>query len=150
MAKAVREYYYYYRHNGGGGGSGGYFDLSNSKSSESEKRRSIASTSASPIPKSFGIDEWQNHPKTIELKQEISRLKKNQLAEQFKAQKATEQLQDLQSEITTLRSKYDSYERTNSNVQNVIDQKEAVIKSLEDKNNDIQRNLTDLQIKENS
>uniref|UniRef100_A0AC34FAZ7 Uncharacterized protein n=1 Tax=Panagrolaimus sp. ES5 TaxID=591445 RepID=A0AC34FAZ7_9BILA len=124
--------------------------IRNEQGSEAEKRRSIASTSASPVPKSFGIDEWQNHPKTAELKQEVSRLKENQLAEQFKAQKATEQLQDLQSEITTLRSKHDSYDRTNSNVQNVINQKEAIIKTLEDKNSEIQRNLTDLQIKENS
>lgn len=81
---------------------------------ESEKRRSVASISASPTPKSFGIEDWQNHPKTIELKHELTRLKECQIAEQFKAQKATEQLQDLQSEISNLKSKQDGYDRTNS------------------------------------
>lgn len=128
MAKAIREYYYYYRHNGGG--SGTHFDtfseickINNEfmilcinfvvfLADTNDRRRSITgSTTSLTATKVLTNEEWLNHPKTIELKTELEKLKENELSEQHKAKMATEQLEDVMTEITNLRQKNETLQK---------------------------------------
>ena len=79
-----------------------------------DRRRSVTGSTTSLAQKPIVTEEWQNHPKTVELKAELARLKENELAEQFKAKKATEQLEDVMAEIVNLRSKNEVYQKNNS------------------------------------
>uniref|UniRef100_A0A914C202 Myosin XVIIIA n=1 Tax=Acrobeloides nanus TaxID=290746 RepID=A0A914C202_9BILA len=72
---------------------------------ESEERRDS----------STNLADWNNHEKTVELKTQLDKLRDNEAALKLKAQKATEQLQDVQAELENLRSRNDQLEKWQKN-----------------------------------
>uniref|UniRef100_A0AC34R191 Unconventional myosin-XVIIIa n=1 Tax=Panagrolaimus sp. JU765 TaxID=591449 RepID=A0AC34R191_9BILA len=121
------------------------------KTDTNDRRRSITgSTTSLTATKVLTNEEWLNHPKTIELKTELEKLKENELSEQHKAKMATEQLEDVMTEITNLRQKNETLQKNAQNFQTVVDSKEEVIRNLEEQTRQLEQQLSTLKIHEST
>uniref|UniRef100_A0A7E4ZSW7 Myosin-XVIIIa n=1 Tax=Panagrellus redivivus TaxID=6233 RepID=A0A7E4ZSW7_PANRE len=116
---------------------------------DAERLRTMSNVSASSTSH-VSNDDWQNHPKTLELKAEVSKLQETVSAEQYTTKQATEQLQDLLGEITSLRSKNENIERSKASFQSIIEQKDDNVRSLEERNKYLEARLAEAQGKESS